>query len=222
MINIQKLGKKYPNENGTDTIIYQDMDLQIEDGKFISVLGKSGTGKTTLLNLLSGLDDFQSWSLEIGDNKLEKMSDAEKTEFRAKHISFIFQQFNLVENLTVEENIDLIIELNKIERIYETKELLEIVGLGGKLDAYPYNLSGWEQQRVAVARAFVWKTSLLLADEPTGNLDEANSEIVMNLIKKLHKDTGNTIIMITHDLEIAKMADSSFFLEENILVEKKI
>lgn len=222
MIHIQKLHKKYPNENGTDTVIYEWMDLEIADGRFIWVLWKSGTGKTTLLNLLSGLDNFNAGSIDINGNQLENMTDEEKTAFRAKHISFIFQQFNLIDNLTVKENIDLIIDLNKIERQYDTKELLEIVWLWDKLDAYPYNLSGGEQQRVAVARAFVGKTSLLLADEPTWNLDEANSDIVMNLIQKLHKDTGNTIIMITHDLEIAKLADTSFFLENHILVEKKI
>lgn len=221
MINIKKLNKIYPNKNGKDTIIYKDMDLKIEKGSFISVLGTSGSGKTTFLNLISGLDNFQNGSIEINQQKLESLSDDEKTAFRAKNISFIFQQFNLIDNLTVEENIDLIIELNKIERRYTTKELLKIVGLWDKLKAYPYNLSGWEQQRVAVARAFVWKTPILLADEPTWNLDDANSKIVMTLIQKLHKESGNTIIMITHDLKIAKIADSSFFLEKHALIEKK-
>lgn len=222
MINIQKLCKSYTNDWGNDSIIYKDMDLKIKKWDFVSILWTSGSGKTTFLNLLSGLDTFNTGSIEIANQKLESLNDEEKTAFRAKNISFIFQQFNLIDNLTVEENIDLIIELNKIERRYDTQELLEIVGLWKKLKAYPYNLSGWEQQRVAVARAFVWKTPVLLADEPTGNLDSKNSDIVLDLIKKLHEESGNTIIMITHDMEIAKMADKSFFLEKNSLIEKKL
>ncbi len=222
MINIQKLWKSYRGENKNDTVIYKDLDLTIKKGKFVSIVGKSGSGKTTFLNLLSGLDTFESGSLEISGNKLERLSDAEKTAFRAKNISFIFQQFNLIDNLTVWENIDLIIELNKLERRYETKELLKIVGLEDKIDSYPYNLSGWEQQRVAVARAFIGKTPILLADEPTGNLDDTNSKIVMQLIQKLHTDSGNTIVMITHDTETAQLADMSYHLEKNSLKEKKV
>ena len=196
------------------------MDFHIGKWDFVSLLWTSGSGKTTFLNLVSGLDSFQKGSISVNWHSLESMTDDEKTAFRGKNISFIFQQFNLIDNLTVEENIDLIIELNQIERRYDTKDLLEIVGLWDKLKAYPYNLSWGEQQRVAVARAFVWKTPILLADEPTWNLDEANSKIVMNLIKKLHKDSKNTIVMITHDLEIAKIADKSFFLEKHSLSEK--
>lgn len=220
MINIEKLWKSYQNENKNDTIIYKDLDLKIPNGQFVSIVGKSGSGKTTFLNLLSGLDTFESGSLEISGKKLETLTDAEKTAFRAKNISFIFQQFNLIDNLTVWENIDLIIELNKLERRYETMELLKIVGLENKVDDYPYNLSGGEQQRVAVARAFIGKTPILLADEPTGNLDETNSKIVMNLIEKLHRESGNTIVMITHDPETAQLADISYHLEQNSLKEK--
>ncbi len=222
MINIKNLWKSYKNTNNSDTIIYQDMDLQIEKWSFISILGTSGSGKTTFLNLLSGLDTFDSWSIEVNGKKLESLNDDEKTAFRGKNISFIFQQFHLIDNLTVEENIDLIIELNKIKRRYDTKKLLEIVGLWNKLTSYPYNLSWGEQQRVAVARAFVWETPILLADEPTGNLDEENSKIVMDLITKLHKETGNTIIMITHDLKIAWLADTSFFLKDHKLISQSL
>lgn len=220
MIKTKKLSKSYKNENGKDAVIYKNMDFHIGKWDFVSLLWTSGSGKTTFLNLVSGLDSFQKGSISVNWHSLESMTDDEKTAFRGKNISFIFQQFNLIDNLTVEENIDLIIELNQIERRYDTKDLLEIVGLWDKLKAYPYNLSWGEQQRVAVARAFVWKTPILLADEPTWNLDEANSKIVMNLIKKLHKDSKNTIVMITHDLEIAKIADKSFFLEKHSLSEK--
>ena len=220
MIKTKNLSKSYKNEHGPESVIYKDMDLHIKKWAFISILWTSGSWKTTFLNLVSWLDSVSSGSLEVNKNNLESLSDDEKTAFRGKNISFIFQQFNLIDNLTVTENIDLIIELNKIERRYKTAELLKIVGLEKKGDSYPYNLSGWEQQRVAVARAFIWKTPILLADEPTWNLDEKNSKIVMNLIKKLHKDSGNTILMITHDLDIAAEADMSYHLEKQKLIKK--
>lgn len=220
MIKAKKLSKSYKNEHGPDTEIYKDMDLEIKKWSFISILWTSGSGKTTFLNLVSWLDSVSGWSLEVNKQKLETLSDDDKTSFRGKNISFIFQQFNLIDNLTVTENIDLIIELNKIERRYKTEELLKIVWLEKKGDSYPYNLSWWEQQRVAVARAFIGKTPILLADEPTGNLDEKNSDIVMKLIKKLHKDSWNTILMITHDLDIAAQADMSYYLEKQKLITK--
>ena len=221
MIKIQNLEKYYTDEDGNKTTIYRDMSLEIKKWEFIAILGTSGSGKTTLLNLLSGLDDFQWGEIEIAWEKLATLSSDQKTAFRAKNISFIFQQFNLIDNLTAEENLDLIVDLNKLKRRYETDELLWKVGLEHKKKAYPFHMSGWEQQRVAVARAFVGDTPLLLADEPTGNLDQKNSEIVMQLIDELHKDAGNTIIMITHDLEIAARADKSYVLQDNILVEHK-
>ena len=149
------------------------------------------------------------------------MNNEEKTKFRWKNISFIFQQFNLIDNLTVWENLDLIISLNNLKRRYKTKEILKIIWLKNKIDSYPYNLSWWEQQRVAVARAFIWETPILLADEPTGNLDIENTNIIIDLIKKLHTETNNTIIMITHDYSIAKVADKIYNIENNILVEKQ-
>lgn len=220
MINIKKLNKSYNVENKKDIVIYKNLDFTIETGDFIAIVWKSGSGKTTLLNMLAWLDSFNDGEIEVEGNFLKNMSIEEKTYYRWKNVSFIFQQFNLIDNLTVEENIDLIIELNTLERRYETSEILKIVGLENKADMYPYNLSGGEQQRVAVARAFVWKTSILLADEPTGNLDEENTNIIIDLIQKLHKDTSNTIIMITHDSDIAKVADSIYEIKNHILVKK--
>jgi putative ABC transport system ATP-binding protein len=221
MIKIKNLYKSYKWESSNITVIYKDLNLDINKWDFVSILGTSGSWKTTLFNLISGLDDFESWELEVNTNLLSKMNHEQKTNFRWKNISFIFQQYNLIDNLTVAENIDLIIELNKLERRYDTKEILKIVWLESKIDAYPYNLSWWEQQRVAVARAFVWETPILLADEPTWNLDIENTQIIIELIKKLHNDTNNTIIMITHDLDIAKVADKIYNLENHVLVEKK-
>lgn len=220
MINITHLTKSYTSENKKDIIIYKNLNFKIKKWDFISIVGTSGSGKTTLLNMVAWLDIFNAWEIEVKGNLLKNMTIEEKTFYRWKNISFIFQQFNLIDNLTVEENIDLVIELNTLERRYQTNELLKIVGLEDKASAYPYNLSGWEQQRVAVARAFVWKTPILLADEPTWNLDQENTNIIIDLIQKLHKDSNNTIIMITHDLDIAKVADSIYEIKNHILVKK--
>lgn len=222
MIKIKNLHKSYVTKNWDKTIIYKNLNFKVKKWEFISILGTSWSWKTTLLNLISGLDDFEKWEIIVNDLSIKKMKSEEKTTFRWQNISFIFQQFNLIDNLTVWENIDLIIDLNKLKRRYETKEILEIVWLKNKINSFPFNLSWWEQQRVAVARAFVWKTPILLADEPTWNLDIKNSKIITKLIKKLHKETSNTIIMITHDTDIAKIADKIYYLEDNFLVENSV
>ena len=221
MIKIKKLNKFYKIKNKSKISIYKNLNLDIKIWDFISILWTSWSWKTTLLNLIAWLDNFEKWELKVNNYLLSKMNNEEKTKFRWKNISFIFQQFNLIDNLTVWENLDLIISLNNLKRRYKTKEILKIILLKNKIDSYPYNLSWWEQQRVAVARAFIWETPILLADEPTGNLDIENTNIIIDLIKKLHTETNNTIIMITHDYSIAKVADKIYNIENNILVEKQ-
>lgn len=220
MIKIKNLLKTFKVKKWEEVIIYKKLNIEINSWDFISILGTSWSWKTTLLNLLSGLDSFEQGELIVNNSSLKSMSNEEKTRFRGQNISFIFQQFNLIDNLTVEENIDLVIELNKLKRRYETKDILKIVWLENKTNSYPYNLSWWEQQRVAVARAFVAETSILLADEPTWNLDSVNAWIITKLIKKLHEDTNNTIIMITHDQNIAKIADKIYELKNHLLVKR--
>lgn len=220
MIKIKKLLKVFEANKDQELIIYKNLDLEVKLWEFISILGTSWSWKTTLLNLISGLDSFEGGTININKYSLKNMTGEEKTRFRWKNISFIFQQFNLIDNLTVEENIDLVIDLNKLKRRYETKEILKIVWLEDKINSYPYNLSWWEQQRVAVARAFIWETPILLADEPTWNLDKKNAKIIIKLIKKLQKETNNTIVMITHDKSIADIADSIYNLENHLLVKQ--
>lgn len=220
MIKIKKLLKVFDTNKDQKLIIYKNLDLEVKVWEFISILGTSWSWKTTLLNLISGLDSFEWGTININKYSLKNMTGEEKTRFRWKNISFIFQQFNLIDNLTVEENIDLVIDLNKLKRRYETKEILKIVWLENKINSYPYNLSWWEQQRVAVARAFIWETPILLADEPTWNLDKNNAKIIIELIKKLQKETNNTIVMITHDKSIADIADSIYNLENHLLVKQ--
>ncbi|QFR39476.1 ABC transporter ATP-binding protein [Candidatus Gracilibacteria bacterium 28_42_T64] len=213
MIKIENLNKYFLTPDNSKNSIYKDLNLEIQEGDIISILGKSGTGKTTLLNMFSGLEDFQSGKLTINNTPIENLTNNEKTHFRAQNISFIFQNFNLIDNLTVSENIDLIVELNKGERRFSTIEILKKVGLEDKKDSYPFNLSGGEQQRIAVARAFIAKTPILLADEPTGNLDKNNSDNIIKIILDLHRESKNTIILITHDLEIAQIADKIYSVE---------
>ena len=166
--------------------------------------------------------DF-SWEVIIDWKSLKDIKTDEKiTKFRWENISFIFQNFNLIDNLTVEENIDLVIDINKIKRNYTTKEIIKLVWLENKLGEYPFNLSWWEKQRVAIARAFVWKSKLLLADEPTWSLDQENTINIISIIKDLNKKTKNTIILITHDPEVSKIGDKIFELKNYNLIQKNV
>lgn len=209
MIHIKNVKKSFLT--GNEKIeIFRDLNLDIQTGEFVAIIGPSGSGKSTFLNMLSGIDRSFQWHLEVENKDISKLSDDEMTEFRGKNLSYIFQNFKLVENLTVWENIDLIVELNHLERNFSTDEILQIVGLSSKKDVYAFHLSGGESQRVAIARAFVGKTKILLADEPTGALDIKNKKIIMDLILELHKKIKNTIIMITHDDEVAKLAETVY------------
>ncbi len=168
---------------------------------------------------MSWIDTDFTWSLEVFSFDYKIKNENEITTFRWKNISYIFQNFKLIDNLTVRENIDLVIELNDLERNFSTNEILKLVGLETKADNYVFNLSWWESQRVAIARAFVWKTKLLLADEPTGSLDTKNKKIIMDLISSLHKKTKNTIVMITHDDEVAKISDIVYKMNDFNLIK---
>jgi len=209
MIQIKEITKNFTS-NWSKIDIFKKLELEIETWDFISIIWTSWSWKTTFLNMLSWIDNDYKWKIIMDWINFSNLNDAEKTKFRWKHISYIFQNFRLVDNLTVKENVDLIVELNNLERNYKTDDILKIVWLYDKKDTYVFNLSWWESQRVAIARAFVWKTKLLLADEPTWSLDVLNKKIIMELIIKLHDDIKNTIIMITHDDEIAKLASKVY------------
>lgn len=218
MIEIKKCSKSFVT-NWETVHIFEDMNFRLPDWWFAAIVWPSGSGKSTFLNILSGIDREYSGEVLLADKDISHLSDAGITSFRGKNISYIFQNFKLIENLTVTENIDLIIDLNKLERNFSTKEILKIVGLESKAHSYVYNLSWGESQRVAVARAFVGKTKLLLADEPTGALDSVNKKIVMELIVKLHTQIWNSIILITHDDEVAKLAEKIYRVENAQLTE---
>ena len=217
MIKIKNLSKVFWKDNEKVEIL-RNLNLEIKEGSFISIVWPSGSWKSTFLNMMSWIDTDFTWSLEVFSFDYKTKNENEITTFRWKNISYIFQNFKLIDNLTVRENIDLVIELNDLERNFSTNEILKLVGLETKADNYVFNLSWWESQRVAIARAFVWKTKLLLADEPTGSLDTKNKKIIMDLISSLHKKTKNTIVMITHDDEVAKISDIVYKMNDFNLI----
>ena len=192
-----------------------NVSLEIEEGEFVSIVGSSGCGKSTLLNMLGGLDRLTSGDIYINNKKLGNMKDEELTIFRRRNIGFVFQNYNLVPILNVYENIVLPIELDgmKIDEEY-IDSIINILGLSQKLTNMPNNLSGGQQQRVAIARAIATKPAIILADEPTGNLDSKTSMDVIGLLKMTSQKFNQTIVMITHNEEIAQLADRIIRIED--------
>lgn len=207
LIEVEGLTKTYGSGDNEQTVL-RGIDLEIREGEFVAILGPSGSGKSTLMNILGCLDGYTSGRYRFGDKDVTGLSETELSLFRNKQIGFIFQQFNLLPRLSAYENVELPLiyqRSSKADRQTRTKQMLTRVGLGDKLDAFPNQLSGGQQQRVAIARALVTNPSLLLADEPTGALDQANGRQIMELFHDLHAE-GKTIIMITHDIDIAREA----------------
>ena len=196
------------------------VSVAVEKGEFVSVIGTSGSGKSTMLNMLGGLDVPTSGSVKIRGKEIAKMNDEQLTVFRRRNIGFVFQNYNLVPILNVYQNIVLPIELdgNKVDRTY-VKEIIRVLHLEEKLDNLPNNLSGGQQQRVAIARALAAKPAILLADEPTGNLDTRTSLEVMQLLKMTTTEFGQTLVMITHNPELAQIADRMLHIEDGKITE---
>lgn len=210
LIELRDVSKTY--DNGKVKVdALTGINLHVNTGEFISVIGRSGSGKTTLLNVIGALDVPTKGSIFINGNDISKMMDKERTMLRRKEIGFIFQSYELLPILTVEENIS----FPQIEKDEEyVKELMSVLGLLDKKSQYPFELSGGQRQRVAVARALVNHPSLILADEPTGNLDSKTEKIVMELLYKLVKEYNTTLILITHNEELTKNADQVYRLED--------
>ncbi len=210
--------KKYYGEGEALVKALDGVDLEIERGKFTAIVGTSGSGKSTLLNMLGGLDVPSEGSVRIGNQELSKLSAEQATIFRRKQIGFIFQNYNLVPVLTVWENIIFPISLDnrKPDKKFIMK-IVKLLGLENKLDSFPAQLSGGQQQRVAIARALSTKPSIILADEPTGNLDSGTSDDVVSLLKMTSSQFHQTIVMITHNPEIAACADRVIRIEDGRL-----
>ena len=207
--------KKYYGKDESLVKALDDVNVSIEEGQFAAVIGTSGSGKSTLLNMLGSLDVPTSGSVQIEGNKLEEMSEEQLTVFRRKRIGFIFQNYNLIPYLTAYENIVLPVRLDgKKEDKKFLKEIVHFLELDGKLSNYPSHLSGGQQQRVAIARALITKPALLLCDEPTGNLDSRTSDKVIDLLKMTSEKFHQTIVMITHNPEIAQKADRRIRIED--------
>lgn len=214
ILRSDKLVKNYGEGNKLVEAL-NNVSINIEEGQFVAIIGTSGSGKSTLLNMLGGLDKPTSGDVYVGDKKLSIMNDEELTIFRRRNIGFIFQNYNLVPVLNVYENIVLPIELDGmiIDKEYINK-IVDTLGLSDKLDNMPNNLSGGQQQRVAIARALSTKLAIVLADEPTGNLDSKTSMDVIGLLKMTSKKFNQTMVMITHNEEIAQLADRIIRIED--------
>jgi putative ABC transport system ATP-binding protein len=211
--------KKYYGAEPNLVKALDGIDLTVSKGEFVSVVGTSGSGKTTLLHMLGGLDTPTAGSVEVGGKELSKMNGETLAIFRRRNVGFIFQNYNLVPVLNVYENITLPVELDgKTPDREFIDEVIQMLGLAEKLQNLPNNLSGGQQQRVAIARALSAKPSVILADEPTGNLDSGTSRDVMALLKSTSEKFNQTIVMITHNQEIARLADRSINIEDGRIV----
>lgn len=207
--------KKIYGKGETEVHALDGVDLSVEKGEFVAIVGTSGSGKSTLLHMLGGLDRPTSGSVTVDGRELSQLKDEELTVFRRRKSGFVFQNYNLVPVLSVYENIVLPIQLdgNREDEAY-VKKIIETLGLEKKLNNLPNNLSGGQQQRVAIARALAAKPAIILADEPTGNLDSSTSQDVMGLLKVTSERFAQTIVMITHNEEIAQMADRIIRIED--------
>ncbi|NOR69775.1 MAG: ATP-binding cassette domain-containing protein [Methylomarinum sp.] len=219
VIELSRLSKDY-RESGQQHIIFKHLTLSVAAGEFIVLLGRSGSGKSTLLNLISGIDQPSNGDIRVNGTNLCLLSEHQRTLFRRHHIGFVFQAYNLIPTLTVAENLLLPLELIKpISRNDREKvnDLLAQLDLANRLDSYPDRLSGGEQQRVAIARALVHNPDIILADEPTGNLDLDTGKQVLKLLNKLVRNAGKTLIMATHSDEVIGQADRVFAINNKTL-----
>ena len=219
ILDVQKLKKSYAQGERKLEII-NNLNLSLEKGKTLAILGQSGSGKSTLLSLLSGLDQPDEGAIILDGSDLGKLSESELTDLRARKIGIVFQNFHLLPHLSALENVALSLEILKIERPFEiAKKWLSRVGLSDREDHFPDQLSGGEKQRVAIARALAISPDLILADEPSGSLDEETGEKVMDLIFGLVREENSTLILVTHNKELAKNCEKTVHLIGGKLVE---
>ena len=209
VIEASHLGKIY-RSGKLEVHALRDADFSVETGEFVSIVGPSGSGKSTLFYILGGLTSASAGSLRVADKDFSRMSDAELTRFRRTHIGFVFQRFNLLPTLSAMGNIELAHTIAETGRPLDRallEKLASLLGIAGRLGHRPNELSGGEQQRVAIARALITRPSIVLADEPTGNLDTENSDAVLRMLRDSSRELGQTVLMITHNPEAAQIAD---------------
>lgn len=219
-IKVSNLTHSVSSNTGNLTLL-KGINMEIKEGESVAIVGSSGSGKSTLLGLLAGLDVNTSGEIYLYDQLFSSLNEEQRALLRGQYVGFIFQSFHLLPSLQAIENVMLPAELKGDKQAkQQAKELLEKVGLGHRLDHYPNQLSGGEQQRVAIARAFASNPKILFADEPTGNLDEANGKTVIDLLFDLNRSNGTTLVMVTHDNDLAAMCDRQLVMSAGQLTEK--
>lgn len=222
IVRVTNLSKSF--SRGAETIkVLDNLNLEVPKGQFLALMGPSGSGKTTLLNLIAGLDSPTSGSIVVGDKDIAKMSEAELARWRTRHVGFVFQFYHLLPVLTAYENVELpllLLPLTAGERKRQVMTALDLVGLGNRLNHRPGQLSGGQQQRVGIARAMVTDPTLIVADEPTGDLDSKSAEEILNLLVELKRSLEKTIIMVTHDPKAALYAERVLHLEKGRLAQE--
>lgn len=221
LVSIQNLKKSYRRGNQSVPVL-EDVSFEIAEGDFLVLMGPSGSGKSTLLNLIAGIDKADSGVIKVGGADIAGLSEAELARWRASHVGFIFQFYNLIPVLTAFENVELPLLLTPMSRRQRREHVhtaLSVVGLADRMDHRPSELSGGQQQRVAIARAIVTDPSMLVADEPTGDLDRVSAEEILNLMEQLNREFGKTIVMVTHDPRAAERARRLLHLEKGLLID---
>jgi putative ABC transport system ATP-binding protein len=214
MIKLENAARTY-HMGKTDVAALRGVDLKIEDGELVAIMGPSGSGKSTLMHLIGALDQPDEGSMVFGEQDVSKQGRNQLAELRGKHIGFVFQSFNLIATLTALENVELPMMYQGVtrkDRLTKARNLLEQLGVGNRADHLPTELSGGEQQRVAIARALVNDPDLLLADEPTGNLDSKTGKQIMELLAKLNEEQGMTVVLVTHDPAVARYAQRTIHI----------
>ncbi|NUR56343.1 MAG: ABC transporter ATP-binding protein [Acidobacteria bacterium] len=224
LVAVRDLHKVF-HRGGQRIDVLQGVTLDIPQGDFLALMGPSGSGKTTLLNLLGGLDTPTEGSVTVAGDRLDKMSAGKLAAWRARHIGFVFQMYNLLPVLTAARNVELpllLTKLSKSERRTRLEVALNVVGLGERMHHYPRQLSGGQEQRVGIARAIVTDPTLLLCDEPTGDLDRKSGDEILDLLQALNQEHGKTIVMVTHDPHAAARATRTLHLEKGVLVTEAV
>jgi putative ABC transport system ATP-binding protein len=222
LVRINGVHKYY--ERGNERIdVLKGVNLEVPQGDFLALMGPSGSGKTTLLNMMGGLDKPSSGSIVVADTDIVGLSGGQLAKWRSHHIGFVFQLYNLLPVLTAERNVELpllLTRLSKAERLKRVAIALKVVGLADRARHYPRQLSGGQEQRVGIARAIVTDPTLLLCDEPTGDLDRKSGDEILDLLQALNQDHGKTIVMVTHDPRAAERASRTLHLEKGVLLEE--
>jgi putative ABC transport system ATP-binding protein len=222
LVNLKGVSKTYVRGKQAVPVL-QALDLDIDKGDFLALMGPSGSGKTTLLNLIGGLDRPTAGSVTVGGERIDQLSSGQLAKWRSRHVGFVFQFYNLLPVLTAEKNVELpllLTSLNKAQRQKHVQTALEIVGLKDRAKHKPSELSGGQAQRVAIARALVADPTLLVCDEPTGDLDRKTADEILHLLQVLNKQHGKTIVMVTHDQKAADFATHELHLDKGVLVEQ--